>query len=166
MKKIIHLNDLHVGFEDCGERVQCISENIIFERQPAEDYVIVITGDLVERTTDPCNYEETRLFLEKPEDADFTVLVVPGKHDYGTCGCGSKKYVRRFRELFFGDREVEYPEVDFLDGGDLGSQRRATTERNCGVTASTSARVVRRGRLVNASAMLPEIGSSQAASGA
>ena len=48
MKKIIHLSDLHVGYKDLGERFQCIADDIIFLKQPAANYVIVITGDLAE----------------------------------------------------------------------------------------------------------------------
>lgn len=115
MKKIIHLSDLHVGYGDCGERFQCIADNIIFEKQPASNYVIVITGDLVEKATDPSNYEETRLYIGKLEQAGFTVLVAPGNHDYGTGAFGSKDYVARFKEVFFGDKKVQYPKVDVLD---------------------------------------------------
>jgi 3',5'-cyclic AMP phosphodiesterase CpdA len=116
VKKIIHLSDLHIGYRDMGERFQCITDNIIFEKEPASEYVILITGDLVEKATDSSSYEETRLYIQKLEAAGFTVLVVPGNHDYGTGSLGSKKYVRLFKEVFFGDPEIQYPKLDIIEG--------------------------------------------------
>jgi 3',5'-cyclic AMP phosphodiesterase CpdA len=116
MKKIIHFSDLHIGYRDLGERFQCITDNVIFEKEPAEEYIIVMTGDLVEKATDPSNYEEVILYIEKLQAAGFTVLVVPGNHDYGTGSLGSKKYVDLFKEVFFGDPQIEYPKLDIIDG--------------------------------------------------
>jgi predicted MPP superfamily phosphohydrolase len=45
MKKIIHLSDLHVGYNDCGAKLEQLVTEIIEQHQPASNYVIVITGD-------------------------------------------------------------------------------------------------------------------------
>jgi 3',5'-cyclic AMP phosphodiesterase CpdA len=116
MKKIIHFSDLHIGYRDLGDRFQCITDNVIFEKEPADEYIIVMTGDLVEKATNLSNYEEMKLYIEKLEATGFTVLVVPGNHDYGTGGLGSKKYVKLFKEAFFGDPKIEYPKLDIIDG--------------------------------------------------
>lgn len=115
MKKIIHFSDLHIGYGDSGARFQEITDNVIFVKEPATEYVILMTGDLVEKATDPSSYQEVKLYIDKLTAAGFTVLVVPGNHDYGTGGVGSKKYVRLFKETFFGDPHIEYPKLDIID---------------------------------------------------
>jgi 3',5'-cyclic AMP phosphodiesterase CpdA len=115
MKKIIHLSDLHVGYKDLGERFRGIIDNMIFLKEPASDYVVVITGDLVENAGRSSNYREVRTYLETLKAAGFTVLVVPGNHDYGTGDLGSKKYVDLFKKAFFGKTNVGYPKLDILD---------------------------------------------------
>ncbi len=52
MKKIIHLSDLHIGYSDMLERFQHIIKMISFTKPEAENYIIVITGDLVEGATE------------------------------------------------------------------------------------------------------------------
>ena len=46
MKQIIHFSDLHIGYGNLGRRFDVICNNLIFEKASAEDYVVVITGDL------------------------------------------------------------------------------------------------------------------------
>lgn len=115
MRKIIHLSDLHIGYGDLGERFNCIVNNIIYLKEPAEQYVIVITGDIVDAATNPWNYDEAKTYFEKLEEAGFTVLVVPGNHDYGTGVWGSKRYIRLFKDTFFGNPQIEYPKLNILD---------------------------------------------------
>jgi len=115
MKKIIHFSDVHLGYEDLGRRFLCIMENVIFDKQPASDYVIVITGDLVDKAFDAANFEEMRLYVEKLRNAGFEVLVVPGNHDYGTGAFGSKPYVEHFKNVYFGEVGVRYPKLDIID---------------------------------------------------
>lgn len=115
MKKIIHFSDLHIGYKNLAERFQCIVGNVIFLKEPADQYVIIITGDLVDNATDPNNYERAQAYVNTLRDAGFTVLVVPGNHDYGTGSFGSKKYVKHFKETFFGNSNITYPKVDIID---------------------------------------------------
>lgn len=115
MKKIIHFSDMHVGYGDLGRRFLCIAENVIFDKQPAGDYVIVITGDLIDNALNATNFEEMRLSIEKLKHAGFEVLVVPGNHDYGTGACGFKRYVDHFKKVYFGDNRMAYPKLDIID---------------------------------------------------
>ncbi len=57
MKKIIHLTDLHIGEDKCGvdkkKKCDAIAGNIIGNiitsiKNPAE-YIVIVTGDLVEK---------------------------------------------------------------------------------------------------------------------
>lgn len=115
MKKIIHLSDLHIGYEDCGTRFQRIIENISFLKQPSSDYVIVITGDLVENATHEAQSDEAFDYVDQLKRRGFRVLVIPGNHDYGTGSWGSIKYVTAFKERFYGSKTVQYPKVDIID---------------------------------------------------
>lgn len=114
MKKIIHFSDLHIGYKDMGERLESIIENMVFVKQPAFNYVVVVTGDIVHKATDPANYEEAAMYLGKIQDEGYTVLMVPGNHDYGAGSMGSKKYVDKFKETFFGTTNIRYPKLDFI----------------------------------------------------
>ncbi|HBC77468.1 MAG TPA: hypothetical protein DCZ51_02495, partial [Bacteroidales bacterium] len=58
MEKIIHLSDLHVGHEDCGSKFRALIDNISFLKQPANNYIVVITGDIVENANHPEYIEE------------------------------------------------------------------------------------------------------------
>ena len=116
MKKIIHLSDLHVGYQVCGAKFARIVTNIIFTKEPAVNYVVVVTGDLVETALQEQNYAEVKASLDRLTNAGFTVLVAPGNHDYGTGWLGSPAYVTAFKQTFFGTTTVEYPKLDIIEG--------------------------------------------------
>jgi len=115
MKKIIHLSDLHIGHRDCGKKFQVIIENISLNKQPARDYIIVITGDLADNAYRPEMREEAAYDIEELERRGYKVLAVPGNHDYGTGTIGNQKFVRVFKEWFYKNPEVTYPKVDIID---------------------------------------------------
>jgi len=115
MKKIIHLSDTHVGYEDLNTRLGDVVTRMIFHKTPAENYVVVITGDLVEDATREGSYEEASTHLNRLKKAGFIVLVAPGNHDYGTGGIGSKDYVDRFKKHFFENTAVSYPKLDIIE---------------------------------------------------
>jgi len=117
MKKIIHLSDLHVGYGKCEKKLKKIVTTLL-EKYTADSHTVVITGDLVDKATEKGSYKKVRYQLKRLEDAKFTVLPVPGNHDYGTGGMGRKKYVKKFKKAFFDDNKVNYPKVD-VDGGVL-----------------------------------------------
>lgn len=116
MKKIIHLTDTHIGYKNLSTRMGDIVTRIIFQKQPAKDYVIVHTGDVVEDATREGSYEEALAHMNRLRKAGFHLLYSPGNHDYGTGFFGSPKYVDEFKQAFFGTKGVKYPKVDVLDG--------------------------------------------------
>jgi 3',5'-cyclic AMP phosphodiesterase CpdA len=116
MPKIIHLSDTHVGYQDLGEAYERLIDGIIAGVRPASEYVVVVTGDLVEDANAPGAYDPVRDGVDRLEAAGFGVLAAPGNHDYGTGDLGHKKFVPRFKQAFFGDPGVTYPKLDAVDG--------------------------------------------------
>ena len=116
MKRIIHISDLHVGYRDFDARFGIICNNLIAQRgDQASDYIIVITGDLVNNGNDSDSYLKVKRWLEYLKGAGFRhILVVPGNHDYGTGRCGNKKLVKLFCQTFYQD-ELSYPRKDIID---------------------------------------------------
>jgi 3',5'-cyclic AMP phosphodiesterase CpdA len=117
VKKIIHLSDLHIGYssQKLETRFNAIVNNIIMQKQPAEQFVILITGDLVERATDHTSHDKAKEQIERLESSGFRVLVVPGNHDYGNGAVASARYMRRFKRKFYGDENFVFPRLDFID---------------------------------------------------
>lgn len=115
MKKIIHLSDLHVGFGDCGDKFDIVISNLVRLKTPCSDYVIVITGDLVE-TADTLLYRQVRHKLKNLTNEGFQVLVVPGNHDYGFEGIkGDAGFVPEFKKAFFNNININYPKLDIIN---------------------------------------------------
>ncbi len=115
MKKIIHLSDLHIGHEDCGDNFQTIIDNITFLKQPAKNYIIVITGDIVDNANRSEQADKAVKEIELLKESGYRVLVVPGNHDYGTGSMGNKKYVSIFKKKFYGTGNISYPKLDIID---------------------------------------------------
>ena len=115
MEKIIHLSDLHVGHEECGARFHALIDNITFLKQPANNYIILITGDIVENANHPEYIEEAVDDIEQLKERGYKVLVIPGNHDYGTGTVGNKKFVDLFKEKYFKSREISYPKLDVIN---------------------------------------------------
>ncbi len=107
MKKIIHISDLHTGYENCTEKFDKLANMILLNCIPAEEYVIVITGDLVDDATET-DYSEVITILTKLKEAGFEILIVPGNHDYGTGAIANKKYVEKFKKAFFYTTRKEF----------------------------------------------------------
>ena len=115
MKKIIHLSDLHIGYEDCGAKFRQIVENITLLKQPSKNYVIVITGDIVDNATHEAQMVEALDAIDELKKRGYDVLPIPGNHDYGTGSWGHKKYIELFKKTFYGSSDFEYPKVDIID---------------------------------------------------
>lgn len=115
MKKIIHLSDLHIGHEDCGVRFRTIIDNLTLIKQPAQNYIIVITGDIVENANQSEQIDEAVDALQQFEKNGYKVLVIPGNHDYGTGGLGNRKFVSLFKKKYYGDTGITYPKTDIID---------------------------------------------------
>ncbi len=115
MKKIIHLTDTHIGFENLSTRMGDLITRIIFTKENASDYVIVLTGDIVEDATREGSYEEALSHINRLKNAGFTVLPIPGNHDYGTGALGSSEYIRKFKKYFYGTTAITYPIKTVID---------------------------------------------------
>lgn len=116
MKQIIHMSDLHVGYEDLGDRFRTIVNRLIFEKgDKADNYVIIITGDLVDNANNPLSYDEVKSGLVNLNSAGFKyILVVPGNHDYGTGSNGDPKFIEAFKKCFYKEI-ITYPKLDIID---------------------------------------------------
>ncbi len=117
MKKIIHLSDLHIGYD--GQKMEnnfrSIIENMAIMKVPADNYVVVITGDIVDSANSPANYETAKDLINILKEYGFKVLVVPGNHDYGSGACANKKYVEKFKKCFYENKNMSYPKLDIID---------------------------------------------------
>jgi 3',5'-cyclic AMP phosphodiesterase CpdA len=111
--KILHLSDLHVGFEDCGRRWRHLAAALAGARERLGNPAVVVTGDLVERATEEALLHEAKAGLDVLRDAGFPVLLAPGNHDYGSALRASRECREAFREVFY-DGEVAFPKVDLL----------------------------------------------------
>lgn len=116
MKKIIHLSDLHIGYRDCGKKFRDIIDNIAFLKQPASNYAVVITGDLEDNANNPLHAEEAMESVAFLEKLGYTVLLIPGNHDYGTGAMGNPDLVPVFKERFYKTPDVVFPKLDIIEG--------------------------------------------------
>lgn len=116
MKKIIHMSDLHVGYKDNADQFLEVVEKIKLQRgDRAGEYVIVITGDLVDDAHDRDDCYRVKAGLNILKEAGFKhILLVPGNHDYGTGEYGDKKFVETFRQIFYED-ERGFPRKDIVE---------------------------------------------------
>ncbi len=115
MRKIIHMSDLHIGHERCGDSFKTIVDRISFLCKPVDDYVIVITGDLVDDANHRNFVDEAAEAVERLEENGFRVLLVPGNHDYGTGVVANEKFVEIFKQRFFKTGNIQYPKLDIID---------------------------------------------------
>lgn len=118
LKRIIHLSDLHIGYKGLGERFRHVaSELASLKDDKLDEYVIVITGDLVDDATKSEQYLEAKASIDFLKGLGFKhVLVVPGNHDYGTGNKADECFVDLFKKTFFDDTSISYPKVDIIGG--------------------------------------------------
>ena len=116
MKQIIHISDLHIGYKGLNQRFEIICDNLIAQMgKQASEYVIVITGDLVDDANKNGSYLKAKKHLDHLRSAGFKhILVVPGNHDYGTGSHGNKKFEKLFKQVFYQD-DLSYPRKDIID---------------------------------------------------
>jgi 3',5'-cyclic AMP phosphodiesterase CpdA len=136
--KILHLSDLHIGGEDnllkvangdgspCTHRCEVIFDNIIANCKPRSDYTIVITGDVTDGGSAVFSegiqhqYEEAARLIGHLRSSGFTVLPVPGNHDYGCMGTHpKKKYGQLFREKLLFNHQGTFPILGRADAPGL-----------------------------------------------
>lgn len=114
--KIVHLTDLHLGIPACNSVFENVATNIVNRLVPATDYVIVITGDLMDSVESIADYHPAIDAVERLRDAGFTVLVVPGNHDYGKGAHQYAHFVPAFKSSFYGTWDFTYPRKDVVGG--------------------------------------------------
>lgn len=115
MKRIIHLSDIHIGHEECSVKFRNLIDSISSLKQPAKNYIIVITGDIVDNANRSEQIDEAVEAVEKLEERGYTVLAIPGNHDYGTGTMGNRKFVGLFKEKYYKSRKISYPKLDIID---------------------------------------------------
>lgn len=109
---LIHLSDLHIGYKVCSQKSSKIVKNIIEEESP-NNSVILITGDVVEDARREKDLEEALKLLEKLKEHNFSVLLCPGNHDYGTGMMNSRQIARRFQKLLL-PHIMMFPQLDII----------------------------------------------------
>lgn len=119
MKKIIHLSDTHIGDKGTDTRMNKVVNKIISlisDETPASDYVIVHTGDVIADAKNE-NYESALHYFMKLKNKGFTLLFVPGNHDYGTGYTKARKeYLKKFNEFRANFYEFQsYPVKTIID---------------------------------------------------
>ena len=106
---------MHVGYEDCGPKFRAIIDNITFLKQPANNYIVLITGDIVDNANHSEQADEALDAIQQLEERGYKVLVIPGNHDYGTGTMGNSKFVNLFKEKYYKTRKISYPKLDIID---------------------------------------------------
>jgi len=123
MKKIVHFSDIHIGCEyknhkgkqNMNERFNEIIDCLILAKgDKPENYIVVITGDIVDDATDE-NFKNAKICLKKLTDHNFKWLLVPGNHDYRCRGMADPEWRKEFNKRFFEKEEVKYPIVNVFD---------------------------------------------------
>jgi len=130
--KIIHLSDIHIGASYCqSPGINCkaslnnLRHKLLDWHQPnkSSDYVIVITGDVIDRILPNANYKNLLLakqFILELEQHFRRVLVIPGNHDLKTKKkyLISKKSEIAFKKIIYGETlaQKRFPKIDIVDG--------------------------------------------------
>jgi 3',5'-cyclic AMP phosphodiesterase CpdA len=89
MVRFIHISDLHIHGRKKTENINC--EKLVafiigkYSAQSQPKPVVLITGDIVDDGKKK-QYRSAVKLLRPLVDEGFTVLPVPGNHDYGPCG--------------------------------------------------------------------------------
>ena len=90
-RRIVHLSDLHIGLNDSPipeAQARSVVNAIIKAYPPQGDSyasprpIVVITGDIVDYGDPPTHFSAARGILDQLKAGGFTVLVIPGNHDY------------------------------------------------------------------------------------
>jgi 3',5'-cyclic AMP phosphodiesterase CpdA len=111
IKKIIHLSDIHIGYEDCFQKAEKIVSNII-KREKTEGTVVLITGDIVDKGASKDDLVAGLKLIGELRGNGFTVLLCPGNHDYGTGYMNSAKTAENFLKIYLP--EVSFPRLDII----------------------------------------------------
>jgi len=120
VKRIIHLSDLHIGFEDLEQRFIKLVDMLAILKSEKERYVVVITGDITEAATKEF-YAKAADCIDYLRQFCHKVLIAPGNHDYAVGILHAKKKVKEFKDAFLEGYQGTYPKVDIV--GEQGEDK-------------------------------------------
>lgn len=106
---------MHLGINEQNETFKAQIDRLSLLKQPAENYIIVITGDIVDNANDETQFEYAKAEIRKLEEQGYIVLLVPGNHDYGSGSRAKKKYVDEFKGVYFNNKNLDYPKLDIIE---------------------------------------------------
>jgi 3',5'-cyclic AMP phosphodiesterase CpdA len=116
MKKILHISDIHIGYNDFLDKFHKIVKKLNngIAGNPS-DIIIIITGDLLNDANKHESFKKTKDELDNLKKGGFEkILVVPGNHDYGTGSYGDKKFIKIFKKYFLKEDDT-YPITNIID---------------------------------------------------
>lgn len=139
--KIIHFSDIHIGYKDkeysdkyylADDRFSLIIDNLQvklkeLDKLEQNEYVIVITGDLVNQAGDKDDdgYQNYKIMKDKLTQLNNNgfknILIVPGNHDYYKPYLhADKKLVQIFKDNFWGFTQTsalteDYPRLNIIN---------------------------------------------------
>lgn len=155
--KIIHISDTHIGSGNAAERFERVIDDIHALTATGGEWVIVHTGDLIDREGAAEASTATRLLkrlVEGGNGGTLPLLLTPGNHDYGWSWHIDRSRAADFRATFaqyiFGSQPQQFPTLHingncafigldssasefgiikgFFAEGDLGPQQRDRLE--------------------------------------
>lgn len=116
--KIIHLSDLHIGYVNgkwnCANRASAIISAIVSRCRPANEYVVVITGDLVDAGKKHEQIKQADKIISVLKKNSIECIVVPGNHDYGSGFGISLKHQAYFKKTFYGNSNESFPRATII----------------------------------------------------
>jgi 3',5'-cyclic AMP phosphodiesterase CpdA len=109
--KLIHLSDTHVGRDNNALRLQQLLGDIASLGDPA-DYLIVHTGDLIDRCALDC-MQQARALLDPMVAKGWRIVLAPGNHDCGDAMHLDPQCAQAFHDHFssfiFGHQAKQFP---------------------------------------------------------
>ncbi len=119
--RILQISDVHIGRSDTEEKNLDTIVKYIIKRGKNEwkdnKPIIMITGDIV-NDGDEDQYKTAKACLDEL-NAEFTLRLIPGNHDYGKKGnLALEKGFKRFKDHFshYHDNGMDYPYPDSING--------------------------------------------------
>ena len=109
---IIHLSDFHIDDSDHeAKNLDIIVKNILEYDWAGTRPIILITGDMV-NDGQKDQFKKVRAILDPLYRNSFTMLPVPGNHDYGWRGNHAEaKRFKHFKSAFYFKENISYPQV-------------------------------------------------------
>ena len=113
VKKIIHLSDIHIGFEDLEQRFIWLVDMLSILKSEKDRYVVIITGDITDAATKDF-YAKAANCIAYLKQFCHKVLIAPGNHDYAVGFWHEKRKAKEFKDVFLDGYQGTYPKVDIV----------------------------------------------------